>query len=78
MGKRWGAALSVMVHLLNQMVLPKLLYGVECLGPVLRSEWMLRSIDRAMSTGARLALGLNRFTPSNAALALAGIMMARL
>ena len=77
-GKRWVAAPSVMVHLLNQVVLPKLFYGAECWGMVLRSERMLCNIDRTMSTGARLALGLDRFAPSDAALAMAGIMPARL
>ena len=44
--------------------------GVECWGSVIKSEGTLCAIDRAMGTGARLALGLDRFTTSDTALEL--------
>lgn len=45
---------------------------------VLRSKQMLCNIEHAMSIGARLALGLNRFTLFDAALTVANIMLASL
>ena len=77
-GKRWGAAPKVMLHLIYQVVLARLFYGVECWGTVIRSEQVLRTLDRVMSTGARLAMGLDRFTPMDTALVVAGIMPVRL
>ena len=77
-GKRWGAALEVMLRLINQVVLPKLFYGVECWGTFIRSEQMLQTLNRVMSTAARLAMGLDRCTSIDVSLVVAGIIPARL
>ena len=77
-GKRWGAAPGVLLRLIHQVVLARLFYGAECWGTVIRSEQVLRMLDRVLGTSARLAMGLNRFTPTDTALVVADIMPARL
>ena len=77
-GKRWGAAPGVLLRLIHQVVLARLFYGVECWGTVIRSEQVLKMLDRVLGTSARLAMGLNRFTSTDAALVVAGLMPARL
>ena len=68
-GKRWDTAPSVMVHLLNLGGLAQIVLRGGVLGYAFEiGVDALHSIDRAMSTRARLALGLNRFTSSDAAL----------
>ena len=37
-GLTWGAVLEVMLRLIRQVVLTKLLFGVECWSTVIRSE----------------------------------------
>ena len=67
-GKRWGASPEVMLRLIKQVLLPKLFFGVECWGNVTHSERFLRALDQCLSTSARLALGLDRFTATETAL----------
>ena len=76
-GSTWGAAPAVMLKLINQVVLPKLFFGAECWATVVRSERFLRALDQVMSSCARLALGLDRFTATETALVVANIMPAR-
>ena len=77
-GKRWGAAPAVMLRLINQVVLPKLFFGVECWSTIVKSEVLLRVLDQFLSTCARLALGLDRFTSTETALVVSNIQLARL
>ena len=77
-GKRWGAAPGVFLRLIHQVVLTRLFYGAECWGTVIKSEQVLKMLDRVLGISARLAMGLNRFTPTDTALVVAGIMPARL
>ena len=77
-GKRWGASPDVMLRLINQVVLPKLFFGVECWGTAVKSEQFLRQLDQILSTAARLAMGLDRFTATEIALVVANLQPARL
>ena len=61
-GTRWGASPAVMLRLINQVVLLKLFFGVECWSTVVKFEVLLHALDQFLSTCARLALGLDRFT----------------
>ena len=77
-GSTWGASPEVMLRLIQQVVLPKLFFGVECWSTVIRSERFLRSLDQVLSTSARMALGLDRFTATETALVVANIQPANL
>ena len=77
-GTRWGASPAVMLTLIRQVLLPKLFYGVECWATVVRSDRFLRSLDLVLGQCARLALGLDRFCPTETALTVANLMPARL
>ena len=77
-GKCWGASPVVMLRLINQVVLPKLFFGVECWSTVVKSEVLLRALDQLLSTCARLALGLDRFTSTKIALVVSNLQSARL
>ena len=77
-GTRWGASPAVMLTLVRQVLLPKLFYGAECWATVVRSDRFLRSIDLVLGQCARLALGLDRFCPTETALTVANLMPARL
>ena len=67
-----------MLTLVRQVLLPKLFYGAECWATVVRSDRFLRSIDLVLGQCARLALGLDRFCPTETALTVANLMPARL
>ena len=68
MGRNWGAAPDVMSRLIQQVVLPKMFYGVEYWGTVLRFERFLESLDQVLSVSARMAMGFDRFTLTKATL----------
>ena len=57
-GRNWGAAPDVMLRRIQQVVLPKLFYGVECWGTVLWFERFLKSLDQVLSVNARMAMGM--------------------
>ena len=67
-----------MLRLINQVVLPKLFFGVECWSTIVKSEVLLRALDQFLSTCARFALGLDRFTSTETALVVSNIQPARL
>ena len=77
-GKRWGAAPAVMLRLINQVVLPKLFFGVECWSTIVKSEVLLRALDQFLCSCARLVLGLDRFTSTETALVVSNIQPTRL
>ena len=77
-GKWGGASPIALLRLINQVVLPKLFFGVECWGTAIKSEQFLRQLDQILSTGARLAMGLDRFTATETALVVANLQPARL
>ena len=77
-GTRWGASPEVMLTLVRQVLIPKLFFGVECWATVVRSDRFLRSLDLVLRQSARLALGLDRFCPTETALMVANLMPARL
>ena len=67
-----------MLTLVRQVLLPKLFFGVECWATVVRSDRFLHSLDLVLGQSARLALGLDRFCPTETALTVSNIMPARL
>ena len=60
------------------MVLPKLLFGVECWSTIVKSEVLLRALDQFLSTCAWFGLGLDRFTSMETALVVSNLQPARL
>ena len=77
-GQRWGASLTVMLRLINQVVLPKLFFGVECWSTIVKSEVLLRALDQFLHTCAWFALGFDRFASTETALVVSNIQPARL
>ena len=57
-GRNWGAVPDVMLRLIQQVVVHKLFYGVECWGTVLWFERFLKSLDQVLSVNARMAMGM--------------------
>ena len=58
-------------------VLPGLFFGAPVWASVLRIQDRLRCLDSTLAFAARMAFGLERFTSTEASLALAGLMPAR-
>ena len=77
-GTTWGASPEVMLTLVRQVLIPKMFFGVECWATVVRSDRFLHSFDLVLGQSARLALGLDRFCPTETALTVANLMPARL
>ena len=76
-GCEWGVCPGLFMRLVRGAVLPGLLFAAPVWASVLRLQDRLRRLDSTLALAARMAFGLERFTSTEASLALAGLMPAR-
>ena len=76
-GSEWGLCPGLFMRLVRGAVLPRLMFGAPVWSSVLRSSQRLSALDAVLAMAAKMAFGLERFTSTEASLALSGLMPAR-